>query len=184
MQGRDIRAAPISAQHWGTKERHCVAAATAADSISPLTSPISHKMITSVWQINKWPRSSPAPGTPSWPFWRASFQSVCISSAPRVCLHLTVRPKVFTTFCKKKRFFFFFFILWTNHSSLFLRLWKLLQYKGTFGPFRQQIPMDMSTFCNSLHHLWLTRLTIIRNSWEVWAQCSCFIYGSKSFHST
>lgn len=83
MRGRDIREAPISAQHCGRKERRHIAQATTADSITPLTSPISHKMITSVWRINKCPRR---PGTLSWPLWQASLQSVCISSGLRVCL--------------------------------------------------------------------------------------------------
>lgn len=83
MRGRDIREAPISAQHCGRKERRHVTQATTADSITLLTSPISHKMITSVWRINKPPHGS---GTLSWALWQPSLQSVCISNALRVWL--------------------------------------------------------------------------------------------------
>lgn len=167
MQGRDIREAPISAQHWGTKERHCVAPATTATSITPLTSPISHKMITDVWEINKC--LHPPHHTDLTLL--TSQSSVCMyqQHTEGVCLHLKICIKVSTNFCKKNKRLF-----WIQQSSVWSEWGKALQHNTTFGPFMQQIPKIWTK--GMWKHAKISSFIIykILVSRRVWAQCSCF----------
>lgn len=79
-----ISEAQISAQHCCRKEKRYGAQATTSGSIAPLPSPNSHKMITSIWRINKRPHYPHRLGTLSWPLWKPSLDPVCFSSAEGV----------------------------------------------------------------------------------------------------